>query len=48
MLCSDGKGEIGSQVKRDLFTESSAEQPVGAVEDLAPQVHSEDVGLCMF
>jgi hypothetical protein len=45
MVCSDGMGEIGSQVERALFTETLAEQPV---EELSPQVQSKEVELCML
>jgi hypothetical protein len=48
MLCSDGKGDIGSHIKIAMFMESSPEHVVGAVEELAHQVRSEEVGLCMF
>ncbi|XP_071677821.1 uncharacterized protein [Lolium perenne] len=39
---SDGKGEIGSQVERAMFTETSPEQPE---EVLDPQVQSKELGL---
>jgi hypothetical protein len=45
MACSDGKGEIGSQVERAMFTETSPEQPE---EVLDPQVQSKEVKFCML
>jgi hypothetical protein len=45
MLCSDGKSEIGSEVKKAMFTEMSPKQPV---EELAPQIVSKEVGFCML
>jgi hypothetical protein len=48
MLCSDGKCDIDSQVKRALFTGSLPEHGVGAVQELAPRVEPEEVGLCLF
>nr|XP_051213207.1 uncharacterized protein LOC127331185 [Lolium perenne]XP_051213209.1 uncharacterized protein LOC127331185 [Lolium perenne] len=42
---SDGKCDIDSQVKRALFTDSLPEHGVGAVQELAPRVEPEEVGL---
>jgi hypothetical protein len=39
---SDGKSEIGSEVKKAMFTEMSPKQPV---EELAPQIVSKELGL---
>lgn len=40
---SDGKGDIGSHIKRAMFMESAPKQAVGAVEELAHQVQSEEL-----
>jgi hypothetical protein len=45
MLCSDGQSEIGSEVKRAMFMETSPKQPK---EELAPQILSKEVGFCML
>jgi hypothetical protein len=45
-LCSVAKKQTASQVKRALFLESVAEQPLETVQNLPPP--SEEVGLCIF